>query len=440
MKVIILAYDFPPFGSVGGLRPYSWFRYLKNFDIVPVVVTRQWENKYGDERDYVASSPTTDVEVEESDLGTIIRTPYSANLSNRLLLAGGPAKNRIVRKMITAWFELGQYYAPIGTKVELYHAARRYLSDNKAEAIIATGGPFVLFRYAGLLSREFGVPWVADYRDPWSQDRRLSRLLRGWSAKLERRLTSSASVITTVSEFMRDLLSGLHPGRPIEIVANGYDPAALATAQSIQQGQDRFTIAFAGTTCGFHPVESVFRVLDGFIRTHPEAALALNMIGVGDRIALEELLRQKFPDLAQHVTFTGRLANDQMAVLMAKANAFLMFNMYAYSGTKVFDYLALRRKILLCYSDDPEARRLKKKYYNVDVLPGGDEHVLERMVEDAKAGVVVRDAAHLRELLTDLHREFKDTGRIACEPVGVEKYSRRARAEEMASVLKRLVG
>lgn len=438
MKVIILAYDFPPFSSVGGLRPYSWFRYLKNFDIAPVVVTRQWENRYGDERDYVASSATTEVEIEESDPGTIVRTPYSANLSNRLLLAGGSAKNRIVRKLITASYEFGQYYIAVGTKVELYHAARRYLRDHRAEAIIATGGPFVLFRYAGLLSREFGVPWVADYRDPWSQDRRLSRPLRVWSNRLERRLTSSASVITTVSEFMRDLLSGLHPGRPIEVVANGYDPEALAAAQKIQQGQDRLTIAFAGTTYGFHPVESVFRVLDNFNRTHPTAALALNMIGVGDRVALQELLREKFPDLAQHVTFTRRLANNEMALLMAKANAFLMFNMYAYSGTKVFDYLALRRKILLCYSDDPEARRLKEQYYNVPVPSGGDERVLERMVEDAKAGVIVKDATHLGEVLTDLCREFKDSGRIACEPVGVEKYSRKARAEQMATVLKRL--
>ena len=29
-KVIILAYDFPPYVSVGGLRPSSWYNYLKD--------------------------------------------------------------------------------------------------------------------------------------------------------------------------------------------------------------------------------------------------------------------------------------------------------------------------------------------------------------------------------------------------------------------------
>lgn len=44
-KVLILAYDFPPYVSVGGLRPYSWYKYFKEFGLYPIVVTRQWENK-----------------------------------------------------------------------------------------------------------------------------------------------------------------------------------------------------------------------------------------------------------------------------------------------------------------------------------------------------------------------------------------------------------
>ena len=50
-KVLILAYDFPPYVSVGGMRPYNWYRYLKEFDVEPVVITRQWENKHGNQLD-----------------------------------------------------------------------------------------------------------------------------------------------------------------------------------------------------------------------------------------------------------------------------------------------------------------------------------------------------------------------------------------------------
>lgn len=54
-KVLILAYDFPPYVSVGGMRPYNWYRYLKEFDVEPVVITRQWENKHGNQLDYIDS-------------------------------------------------------------------------------------------------------------------------------------------------------------------------------------------------------------------------------------------------------------------------------------------------------------------------------------------------------------------------------------------------
>ena len=437
---MILAYDFPPFVSVGGLRPYSWFRYLGEFGVEPVVITRQWANHYGDERDYIAPSATDSVEIEETNLGTIVRTPYLPNLSNRLLLSGGPNKHTLARKLITAWYEIGQYYLAIGPKVQLYHAARQYLRHHKIDAIVATGEPFVLFRYAAQLSREFSVPWVADYRDPWSQHKRRiwTRVPSGWEAGLERRITGSAAAITTASEFFRDLLAQLHIGKTAVVIPNGYDPEAMAAAANCEQGRLRLTIAFTGTIAGWHPVESVLREFDAFNRAHP-GELSLNLIGVGGGEGLAELLRTKFTALSKHVTFTSRLPNEQMALELAKANAFLMFNMYAYPGTKVFDYLALKRRIILCYSDDPEAKQLKQTHYNLDLAVGVDERVLERMVEDTKSGVVVRDAAHLREVLVGLHREFKDKGGIACESVGTEKYSRRTHAGRLAELLRGLV-
>lgn len=438
MKVLILAYDFPPYVSVGGLRPYSWFRYLSEFGVEPTVVTRQWENRYGDERDYVAPSATTVVEVERSDRGTLVRSPYAPNLSNRLLLSAGPGKHRVLRKVITAFYEIGQYYVPIGPKANLFHAARHHLAKHKVDAIIATGDPFVLFAYGARLSKEFGIPWVADYRDPWSQDTRRPRVLRWWEARIERHTVASASAITTASGFFKHLIAQLHPGRLAEVIPNGYDPEATGPAENCPQGRHTLTIAFTGTISPWHPVESVFAVFDDFIGTHPDRALRLHMVGVNGSEDLGNLLLAKFPRLAGSVKFTRRLPNHEAALALADANAFLLFNMYAHSGTKVFDYLALKRRILLCYSDDPMARQLKDKHYNMQIAPDVDVRVLERMVQETNSGVVVRDAPHLREALADLYREFKTSGRVACESVGIERYSRQALAGQLARVLKGL--
>lgn len=168
-KVLILAYDFPPYVSVGGLRPYNWFKYLKEFGVEPIVITRQWSNAYGNELDYVAPSGEKNTIVEHSETGIIYRAPYFPNLSNRLLLKYGEKRFKLLRKAITAYYEFAQFLYVTGPKKELYKTAKKHLKDNKVDVIIATGDPFVLFSFAARLSKQFDTPWVADYRDLWSQ-------------------------------------------------------------------------------------------------------------------------------------------------------------------------------------------------------------------------------------------------------------------------------
>ena len=61
-RVLILAYDFPPYVSVGGLRPYAWYKYLRECGVYPVVITRQWANRYGNALDYIAAGESDEVE------------------------------------------------------------------------------------------------------------------------------------------------------------------------------------------------------------------------------------------------------------------------------------------------------------------------------------------------------------------------------------------
>ena len=41
-KILILCNDFPPINSIGSDRPYSWFKYFKNYDLYPIVITKNW--------------------------------------------------------------------------------------------------------------------------------------------------------------------------------------------------------------------------------------------------------------------------------------------------------------------------------------------------------------------------------------------------------------
>ena len=109
-KVLILAYDFPPYVSVGGLRPFNWLRHFKEFDIEPVVITRQWGNTFGNHLDYIAEGSSNQLITELTEFGTVLRTPYHPNLSNRLLMKYGEKRFKFLRKVISGFYELGQFF------------------------------------------------------------------------------------------------------------------------------------------------------------------------------------------------------------------------------------------------------------------------------------------------------------------------------------------
>ena len=96
----------------------------------------------------------------------------------------------------------------------------------------------MLFKYASALSTQFNIPWVADYRDPWSQSvKRSSNFFsRKMNAYYERKTTSTALCLTTVSDFFkRKIQVSAASSSRVEIITNGYNPDSIDASKSIKQ-------------------------------------------------------------------------------------------------------------------------------------------------------------------------------------------------------------
>lgn len=437
-KVLILAYDFPPYVSVGGLRPGSWYKYLHESGVYPIVVTRQWGNKYGNGLDYIAPGESHQTITEKSPEGEIIRAPYHPNLSNRLLLKYGESRFRFLRKAVSAYYEFAQFLYKTGPKKELYRAARAYLEDHRVDVIIATADPYVLFTYADALSNEFNTPWIADYRDPWSQSKEFQRnfLLKRWNTYLEKKYVQSASEIITVSEFLNIQIGQLIRGKQFHVLLNGYDPDVIDP--QVEQGSEYLQIAFAGVIYNWNPIRGFLEVFSEFIEKHPQAKVRLNFYGVNTAQEIKAMIGESFPNLEYHVEFFPKIPNHLFLHILAKNNVMLLFNYYSYMGTKIFDYLGIRRKIMLCFSNDPGALKLKEQFYNIEELEGVSTHLQEDLLLETNGGITVRDTVHLFQILEDLYNEFQQNGCIACNSHGVERYSRKLQAAKLAEIIKKL--
>lgn len=437
-KVLILAYDFPPYVSVGGLRPYNWYKYFSDFGIYPVVVTRQWNNALGNGLDYIAASEANEIITEINDRGTIVKSPYIPNWSNRLLLKYGESRFRFLRKAITAFYEITQFVLPVGPKRGVYVAAKKYLKSNSVDVIIATGEPFVLFSYASRLSKEFGIPWVADYRDPWSQNKghQHNAFLTAYFTFLEKRIVRSASQLITVSELLQLKIGTLNPTVSTHVVQNGYDPEVIDSIAQIRQGKDQLQFAFVGTIYKWHPWKSVLHEYAQFLEKNPQANVKLNFYGINIPDELEAFVTSMYPQLDRRIEVFPRIPNAALLQQLAVNNVMLLFNYYSFMGTKIFDYLGIRRKIVLCYGSDPDALGLKQQYYDIEEVDGMSQQLQTDLIQQTNAGIVVQDASKLVVVFEQLWKEFQETNEIRCDSIHVENYSRKLQVEKLATILK----
>lgn len=436
-KVLILAYDFPPYVSVGGLRPYSWYKYFKEFGLYPIVVTRQWGNKYGNHLDYIAPGESNETIIEETEYGTIIRTPYKPNLSNRLLLKYGEQKFLLIRKIITAYYEFMQFLFFVGPKSGLFFGAKEYIKANKVDYIIATGEPFVLFKYASKLSSVFNIPWIADYRDPWSQNSVRSRnlMLKYFNIFNEKRFLKNVEHITTVSDFFKSQIASAVKSKTFSIHINGYDSDFLC--KNVNQKEDVLSICFAGTIYDWHPWKSFLTICSDLIKLEL-IDIEITFIGINKVEEIKSYCFEKHFGNNFKIKFLNRIPYTMLLNKLMENNVLILFNDYAIMGTKIYDYLASERTILFCYTQSEEAKILKNKYYPLVENPSFSTTQQENLIIQTNSGIPVRDTEHLKEVLLKLQAEFNENSRILCNTIDIKCYSRKNQAKKLVEVLNSL--
>jgi glycosyltransferase involved in cell wall biosynthesis len=425
-KVLILAYDFPPYVSVAAMRPYYWFENFKSVGYEPIVVTRNSQKKYGDERDFIEKSIEGHTISEQLDCGVLIKTPFRPSFANRLLRKHGHEKFKLLRKILTGSIEISQFYLPLGPKRILLKEAQEYLKQHKVDCIIATGEPFVLFKYASKLSKQFKTPWIADYRDPWAKNKmnNLYHLAPKFTVRLERRTVQSALHITTVGEHFSRILKEIHRRKTIHILTNGFDSDILEIQENIPQNSDKLNLAFVGTIHDWHPYIVFLNTLNAFVSSNPEAKLKMNFYGINRQPELEDLIRNDLPLLSDIVEFHNRLPNKELIENLATNSLLLLFNYYSFTGTKIYDYLAVKRKILLCFENEPEALKLKAVHYDFDEYAGDKKNVQLEIIRETKAGIILTDKSHLYEQLSREYETWEKNHFIPCQSSRIATYSR----------------
>ena len=422
-KVLILAYDFPPFNSIGGQRPYSWYRYLKNKNFEPTVITRQWDESINSQIESIKSSENQNPIIEKSEFGTIIRAPYKSTYRDNLILKYGFERKGSLRKLITFYYNTFRYYrSSIDFTYPIYLEAKKHLSENYYDVIIATGEPFILLKYADKLSKLFDTPWIADYRDGWSTNivytwdksffAKYSRFINRF---FEKRVITSSALITTASESDRAELTKLHINKECIVILNGWDEDKFVGLNEIPQNKDIFTIAYAGMVYTHQELECFFDGIKLFLDKNSSAKVQIIFYGANYHPEQKQRIILASKWIENIVTTTDRINHDLVIKKLAQANLLLLLasTKVNHLAAKVYDYLAVNRRILLVKND---------------------HGLLEEFIKNCNAGVSCEDENDVCKIMQNLYDEFLSKSELPSNSININKYSRRNQSLVLSKV------
>lgn len=416
-KVLILAYDFPPYNSIGGQRPYSWYKYLSEFGIEPIVVTRHWDREIQNSIDYVKPSECQVETIQNTYLGTIIRVLFKPNLRDKMLLKYGFSKYTVLRKILTLIYQFGEFIFPmLDNRKIIYKAANNYLTQNSVDAIIATSEPFILFKYARKLSKIHNIPWCADYRDGWSTNYNRGLFEKQFYQIIEKSIIKSCRQIITVSDEFKYQLEKLHSKKLVEVVMNGYFPELFENLQV--KNSEKFTLGFAGTLYNYQPIE-LFAKSFNFSPSITDY-ISIKFIGLNFYPEQKNRIENAFIDYKGSIETTDRLSHIdtlnelnacQLLLLPASSE---QAQLYA----KTFDYLALNKKILLFKNDNG---------------------ALEKIILKTNSGIICNNSEEIADAIKVAFLEWQQKGKVKCNSININQYSRKEQAKKLATLLNHLL-
>lgn len=348
-RVLMVIPFFPPMGGGGVYRPLSMVKYLGHNGWQPTVIAPRGDAFWIRDEELTAQVPAD---------CRVVRTEI---LSGQAVLARrrgeAPASQRrsslgfgFVRRLASAFVLPDTYrgWAPYALR-----AARDVMREGSFDAVYSTSPPETSHLVARRIHDETGLPWVADFRDPWMNLYLLPRPtpVHTWLHRhMERGVCRRAHVVVT-TRWHEALLRRRYPDMPsVTRISNGFDAAEAESVADIVPPEKPLRITHAGMLTQKRSAVPFLRGLRRFLDERPEARGDVDVLFAGAREDRNELAVDEL-ELAGHVRFADTLPHSEALKTQRASHILLLIKHVnpAYDGLvpgKLFEYIGLRRPIL----------------------------------------------------------------------------------------------
>lgn len=243
MRALLLLYYFPPSGGPGVQRGVKLCRYLPEHGVDPIVVTVRPE-VYAQPGEYPAD---TTLASELDPPPPVVTTDGGRRLRTERLLQRARVFRWAQRARPSAFFERQANWMGAALR-----GCLRAIDEYRPDVLLTSSQPYVAHLVGREVRRRTGLPWVADFRDPWTwawSRAWPSRGAHSWEVERETEVLAACDRIVMNTPGSRVELLEHHPWVPerkVHVVRNGYDPADFHLPP-VPRPEDEFRVVHSGS-------------------------------------------------------------------------------------------------------------------------------------------------------------------------------------------------
>jgi len=302
---------------------------------------------------------------------------------------------------------------------------KKYLKENPVDAIVSTGPPHSMHMIAMKVAAATRVPWLADFRDPWTRMYNFkymnnTRLVEAIHKKMEKDVVQRADAVVVVTNVMMEEYLELNPKR-IEVITNGFDQSDFAGDR--ESPEDKFTITYTGLFVKDRNPKVLWSLLGEKMKSDPVFAedLRIRIIGQTDETVWNDISDN---GLDNNLIKMDYMPHSQVVKWQQSARVLLLAGGQEPEAKgiltgKFFEYLAARRPVI---GFGPK---------------GGD---MDIALNESEAGAMFDYSDHkgAKEWI-DGQYELYRRGEVPVMSGKIDRYSRRGLCKNIAELLDELI-
>ncbi len=361
LNLLFITRDFPPGAYVGGKRAAGFCRYLPEYGIRPTVLTVQ--DRFYEEKDESFPAPAG------------IRVARTAVMCNPLEWYGRlraricPGRESLpatssqfseirpatfFRRQVRGLFSMPDRYW--GWYLPGVREARRLIEEERVAALLSTGPPWTAHLIARRLKKSYGIPWLADFRDPWA-NAHWGKDYPSWFNHIKQRLEAScvgwADLVVCNTDGLRQDFAQSYPDvadTKWVTLTNGFDDPMVGTPPAESRPSTRLFLHI-GDVYGLRRTDDFFQAIAELTMAGKLDFRSLKVLFLGGIDPASYLAAsQRTGELVRKgcIEFRPRVSWRQAQEILARADLLLLFqgSHRLQVPAKFYEYLQTGKPIL----------------------------------------------------------------------------------------------